>query len=107
MRGAEQDVDAHRVLVPGLCAFGLCNVAMPDMCAVLQVDVLKLTVERLGSASKGLCSGAYRNVECLSVTHVAREDDVQVRRASIRAGVPAGRGCLGLLWRGRDFLWAC
>lgn len=89
---------------PGF-VLGICSMAKPNMYAVLQVDVLKLTVERLGSASKGLCSGAYRNVESLSVTHVTREDDVQVRWASIRAGLPAGRGCLGLLWRGQDFYW--
>ena len=81
---------------PGF-VLGICNLAKPNIYAVLQVDVLKLTVERLGSASKGLCSGAYRNVESLSVTHVTREDDVQVRWASIRAGLPAGRGCPGLL----------
>lgn len=47
-------------------------------CAALQVDVLKLTVERLGSACKGLRTGTYRNLESLTVTHVVREDDVQV-----------------------------
>ena len=51
-----------------------------------QVDVLKLAVERLGSASKGLCSGAYRNLESLTVMHIMREDDVQVRLVSSRAG---------------------
>lgn len=58
----------------------------PNMCAVLQVDVLMLTVERLGSASKGLCGGGYRNLESLTVTHIMREDDVQVRWAGSRAG---------------------
>ena len=47
-------------------------------CAALQVDVLNLTVERLGSARKGLRTGTYRNLESLTVTHVVREDDVQV-----------------------------
>ncbi|KAK9840578.1 hypothetical protein WJX81_002758 [Elliptochloris bilobata] len=42
-----------------------------------QVAALKLTVERLGSACKGLRSGVYRNLESLTVTGVMREEDVQ------------------------------
>ena len=65
------------------------------MHAGLQVDMLKLTVERLGSASKGLCSGAYGNLESLTVTHITREDDVQVRFwPAAGHGLPAGRGRL-------------
>ena len=94
-------VDAHRVLVLGFLCLELQNGQPNMMHAVLQVDVLKLTVERLGSASKGLCSGAYRNLESLTVTHIMREDDVQVRSAGSRARAACWtKAVLALLWPG-------
>jgi len=62
--------------------------------AGLQVDTLHLTVERIGSACRGLRSSVYANLESLAVTHVACEDDVQVQAAPCTMGFILALHCV-------------
>ena len=62
--------------------------------AGLQVDTLHLTVERVGSACRGLRSSVYANLESLAVTHVACEDDVQVQAAPCTMGLTRASHCV-------------